>query len=68
MFLARKRNITTGIMNEMPINATVREYELWRRGKLIQDAMPNATATQREFLLSGMTEKEQAIFYGETEK
>jgi len=39
----------------MAINATVEQVELWQNGTLIQEAMPSATADQREFLISGCT-------------
>lgn len=34
---------------------TMQEVEAWRNGMLIQDAMPNLPADQREFLISGCT-------------
>ena len=39
----------------------------WRSGTLIQEAMPNLNADQREFLISGMTDEEWTECWGEEE-
>ena len=57
----------TGKLNEMVIPMPVDEYDKSRReyqdGKTIQEAFPTLNATQREFLLSGMSEEDQNIIY-----
>ena len=45
----------TGKDNQMVINATNEQYIAWIDGMLIQDAMPDATVDQREFVISGCT-------------
>ncbi len=65
MLTVKNRSMISNEINEMQIDTTIMQWNAWRGGKLIQDAMPNATATQREFLLSGMSEAEQAKFYRE---
>jgi hypothetical protein len=62
--LIRKLSPMTGKINEMEVDCTNDELEAWQRGKLIQDAMPRADATQREFLISGLTAEEQKQFFG----
>lgn len=48
-----------GEPKERFINCTVKEYEEWLiSGKYIQDAMPNTSADDREFLISGTTPEE----------
>ena len=55
MLIWQKESPVTGETNTMAINATVEQVELWQNGTLIQEAMPSATADQREFLISGCT-------------
>lgn len=40
-------------------------YRRWQEGTLIQDAMPDKSATERESLISGMCPKCQADFFTE---
>ena len=51
----------------MRINATLEQLALWENGTLIQDAMPEATVDQREFLISGCTPACWAKMFGEEE-
>ena len=53
--VAVRTSPVTGKDNQMVINATHEEFIAWHEGALIQDAMPNATVDQREFLISGCT-------------
>jgi len=56
MILCEKTSPVSGLTNIMSINATPEQYDLWQAGgALIQDAMPEATVDQREFLISGCT-------------
>ena len=42
----------------MDLNITPEQIEAWKSGILIQDAMPQLTASEREFLITGVIEKE----------
>lgn len=55
MIIMQKKSPVTGENNTMAIDATTEQFELWKNGMLIQDAMPGATTDQREFLISGCT-------------
>ena len=55
MLIWQKESPVTGMTNTMAINATVEQVELWQNGTLIQEAMPDATVNEREFLISGCT-------------
>ena len=55
MILCEKTSPVSGLTNIMSINATPEQFALWQEGALIQDAMPEATVDQREFLISGCT-------------
>lgn len=48
-----------------PIHA--RQWNAWRNGQHIQNAMPELTADEREFLLTGMTPEEWDAAFGEEE-
>lgn len=50
-----KTSPVTGKSNTMVVNATAVQVEAWVNGMLIQDAMPDATVDQREFMISGCT-------------
>jgi len=34
------------------------DYDAWQKGKLIQNAMPYLTPSEREFLMTGITAEE----------
>jgi len=45
------------------------EYNAWEAGTLIQDAMPQLSADQREFIMTGCTSEEWDLEFGQnTEK
>ena len=51
-----KRSPRTGKMNSMELPITNQELDRWiKRGWLIQNAMPQLSDDQREFLLTGYT-------------
>ena len=66
MIIVRKSPVT-GKMNEQDINITFDQYESWANGMLIQDAMPNITADEREFIVSGCTPEDFAFLFPEEE-
>ncbi len=49
-----RRNPFTGEHHTMHIAVTEQQLHAWQGGMLIQDAMPNLTADEREFILSGI--------------
>lgn len=54
--LCKKTSPVTGLTNIMSIDATPEQFALWMDSDtLIQDAMPDASVDQREFLISGCT-------------
>lgn len=55
MILIYKTSLYTGKVNSMLLDITNDQIEEWENGKLIQDAMPNLTADEREFMISGAT-------------
>ncbi len=52
--LIQKEHIMTGTTRTLELDITVEQFENWQNGMLIQDAMPNLTADEREFLMTGI--------------
>jgi hypothetical protein len=48
----------SGITRTMDIDVQPHEYQAWMDGQLIQYAMPNLSVSDREFLISGVTDDE----------
>jgi len=48
----------TGKTSVMDLNLTQAELDAWVDGMLIQDAMPQLSAEEREFLMTGITPAE----------
>ena len=47
------------------VEVDLEEFEAWKNGELIQNAMPDLTPTEREQLISGVCPKCQAEIFGE---
>ena len=45
----------TGMINTMDVAVTEVQIARWRGGMLIQDAMPDLSVDEREFIMTGMT-------------
>lgn len=43
------------VWNQMEIAVTQQQIDSWMAGELIQNAMPNLTPDQREFIKTGIT-------------
>ena len=63
--LITKQSPFTGKTHTIDIPVTEEQLARWRLGTLIQDAMPNLTAAEREFLMTGITPEEWALAFGE---
>jgi len=48
----------TGTTISMNIAVTQAQLDAWQAGTLIQDAMPNLSADEREFIMTGITPEE----------
>ena len=49
-----KRHPFTGEYNTLNLDITIDQFNDWQSGTLIQQAMPNLSAEEREFLISGL--------------
>jgi hypothetical protein len=48
----------SGKINSLEIAVTQEQIDMWKAGTLIQDAMSNLTADEREFINTGITAAE----------
>ena len=61
----KKRSTLSGAMNIREIDCTGEQLDRWENGgELIQNVMPDLSADDREFLLSGITPEEWAETFG----
>ena len=65
--LINKRSPFSGKVHTMEIPVTQEEIDDWKDGALIQNAMPNLTANQREFIMTGITPSEWEDTFSESE-
>ena len=47
----------TGVQNKKEIDVTEEQIRIWHEGTVIQKAMPNLTASEREFIMTGITDE-----------
>lgn len=64
MIITRKSPFS-GQLNSMEIPVTKEQLKDWNNGTLIQNAMPNLTADQREFIMTGITPEEWSEIFRE---
>ena len=53
-----KRSKLTGIVSSMAIAVSEEQLQAWEAGELIQNAMPDLTPDEREFIITGITATE----------
>ena len=64
--LITRQSQWSGITRTLDIPVTHDQlYEWQQRGAMIQNAMPNLTADQREFLMTGVTAEEWKEMWGD---
>jgi hypothetical protein len=57
MIIERQSKVT-GALHKRDIDITTEQIRRWEAGELIQDVCPHLTATEREFIMTGITEEE----------
>ena len=57
----------SGNTNVMDIDITTDQFLSWIDGSLIQEVMPNISADEREFIMTGITPDEWDAMFGEDE-
>jgi hypothetical protein len=56
--LVSRKSIISGKVNTMDLDVSDQQLAEWEGGKLIQDVFPHLTASEREFMMSGITPEE----------
>lgn len=65
--LISRRDPLTGETNTLEIDVTQDQLDSYASGTLIQDAMPNLTDDEREFIMTGLTPESWDILMAEDE-
>lgn len=65
--LIQRKSPLTGETNEREIDITEQQMQSYKNGAMIQDAFPTLSASDREFILSGMTDDDWTHVFGEEE-
>jgi hypothetical protein len=63
--LIERESPLSGNKNVLDIPVTLEQITAWKGGELIQRAMPNLSADEREFLMTGITAEEWENNFGE---
>ena len=56
--LITKKSMVTGNITTKDIKISIHQLNAWKNGMLIQDAMPQVSAPDREFIKTGITQEE----------
>jgi hypothetical protein len=56
--LITKTSMQSGKVNTLEIGVTQDQLDAWNNGELIQNAMPDLSPDEREFLMTGVTSEE----------
>lgn len=65
--LIERRSLLSGVLRTLDLPITEEQIERWENGELVQKAFPNLTASQREFLMTGITDDEWDAAFAEDE-
>ena len=60
-----RKSLLTGVVRTLDIDVTFEQIQAWQRGALIQDVMSHISDEEREFIISGVTQKEWNSVYPE---
>ena len=66
--LIKRQSQFSGKTNVMDLDITDEQIRVWQGGTNIQNAMPNLTAEEREFLMTGTTQEEWNAMFGKEEE
>ena len=66
--LVTKKSQFSGNINSREIDVTNEQIEDWKNGTPIQNAMPNLSVDDREFLLTGTTPEEWKSIFGDDDE
>ena len=64
--LIERESPLSGNKNVLDVPVTLAQIAAWKGGELIQRAMPNLSADEREFLMTGITADEWENHFGDS--
>jgi|TARA_R110001599_G_scaffold327771_1_gene540844 hypothetical protein len=64
--LITKKSLVTGNITTKDIDVSLTQLNAWENGALIQDAMPQVSLSDREFIKTGITNDEWNNLFKET--
>ena len=68
-YIEKNNKILLKLANEVEtMKLTYEQINAWEGGELIQNAMPNLSADEREFIKTGVTPSEWAEVFGEEDE
>ena len=65
--LIERKSMVSGKIHAMDLDVTQEQMDAWSAGMYIQDAMPQLSDGEREFLMTGITQEEWDATFGEEE-
>ncbi len=65
--LFERRSVVSGIVRTLDIDVTDAQIEAWENGRPIDLAMPNISDSEREFILTGITNDEWDETFAESD-
>lgn len=65
--IIKRKSMVSGIERCLDLPVTQEQIDAWENGELIQNAMPDLTPDQREFIKTGTTAEEWDETFGEEE-
>ena len=63
-----RKSIISGIERDMDLPVTQEQYDRYKSGWYVQDAFPNLSDDEREFIISGVTAEEWSNTFGDEEQ
>jgi len=60
-----RTSMFSGVTRTIDLPITQEQLDAWTDGTLIQKAMPELTADEREFVMTGVTAEEWAVEFGQ---
>lgn len=63
--LIERKSMVSGKVHAMDLDVTQEQMDAWNSGMYIQDAMPQLSDDEREFMMTGITPEEWDATFGE---
>ena len=63
--LIERKSMVSGKVHAMDLDVTQEQIAAWNSGMYIQDAMPQLSDDEREFMMTGITPEEWDATFGE---